>query len=243
MKAKIIKDRSGGVNWVHCCWLFSSLLCLFMDSKYYLLPVGTDRREVANFYTHLTGVILSMIGLPFLIAHISKSGLPVFGFWVFGISSIVLYASSTLYHGVQRPKLKFQLEKVDHICIYFLIAGTNTPFAQLYLDTPYREYFLFSLWGLVLLGTLYKLFFFGRWKIFSVLFYLFLGWMAALVMPIMLEQMPISSFWWIVIGGGSYSIGVIFYVWKKMTYHHAIWHLFVLGGTAGHYIALWQTTS
>ncbi|MBR9919678.1 MAG: hemolysin III family protein [Bacteroidetes bacterium] len=212
-----------------------------MKYNYFLLPGDTDSEEAANFYTHGLGILLSILGLPFLIQKAISVGNPETGYWIFGFSAIILYSSSTLYHGVQRPKLKFRLRKLDHICIYFLIAGTHTPFAQLYLDTPFREYYLISLWSLVAIGTIYKLFFFGRWKVFSTVFYLLLGWMAVFVIPIMLKEMPWDCFWWILAGGVSYSMGVIFFVRDKMRFHHAIWHLFVLGGTACHYIALWQT--
>jgi hemolysin III len=206
-----------------------------------LLPRTTPPAEVANFYTHAVGVFLCLVGLPLLVSRVEAASLPTFGFWVFGISAIILYFASTIYHGVQRPKQKYLLQKLDHIAIYFLIAGTNTPFVQLYLDAPWNLYYLLAMWGLVFMGTIYKIFFFGRWPIFSTIFYLALGWMAVLVIPAMMNSMPMTSFWWIVIGGVSYSVGVIFYSWERLYYHHAIWHVFVLGGTAGHYMALWST--
>ncbi|MFT5764838.1 MAG: hemolysin III, partial [Saprospiraceae bacterium] len=98
--------------------------------------------------------------------------------------------------------------------------------------------YLITLWGLILIGILYKIFLIGRWKWFSLAFYIFLGWMAVFIIPSMKDQMSSSVFYWILAGGVSYTTGTIFFAWEKLPYHHAIWHLFVLGGSAGHYVAM-----
>ena len=90
------------------------------------------------------------------------------------------------------------------------------------------------------IGTLYKLFLFGRFHGLSVIFYLVMGWMAIFTLPPMLDQMQDQTLYWIVIGGVSYTVGVIFYIWKRLPYHHAIWHLFALGGSVGHFLAVWS---
>lgn len=203
------------------------------------MAVPTIQQERANAITHGFGLLLGMIAVPALLIH--KFGTASMGLWwglvVFGFSLLLVYAASTLYHSATNPRIKYGLQVADHISIYFLIAGTHTPLLLYYLP---GSVYLFVIWGLVAAGTLYKLFFFNRWEWLSVTFYVGMGWMGVLTIPSMAESMSASTINGVVIGGILYTIGVVFYAWRRLTYHHAIWHLFVIGGTAAHFWAIWM---
>ena len=196
--------------------------------------------ELASAITHGIGVLLCLVGVPILLGLATKEGtwFQLLGLSIFSFSLLLVYATSTIYHSIAIPRWKSKLQIADHISIYFLIAGTHTPFLLYYLNNSTGHFYLFLLWFLVLIGLIYKLFFFGKFRIFSVLFYLALGWMAVFTIPPMLGDMRNECLQWIIIGGAFYTSGVLFYLWESLPYHHAIWHLFVIGGSLGHYIAL-----
>ena len=199
-----------------------------------------SNEEWASAYTHGIGALLCLIGTPVLLTLGAQKGawFEILGLSIFSFSLLLVYATSTIYHSISIPKWKYKLQVADHISIYFLIAGTHTPFLLYYLNNSTGYVYLAILWGLVLFGLFYKLFFFGKFRIFSVLFYLGLGWMAVFTIPPMLDQMTSACLYWIIIGGAFYTAGVLFYLWESLPYHHAIWHLFVIGGSLGHFIAL-----
>lgn len=153
---------------------------------------------------------------------------------------LLVYSSSTLYHSASQARTKYYLRKLDHISIYFLIAGTHTPFLVFYLPNGLGMFFLIVLWGTVLAGVVYKVFFFDRWPRLSLALYLLMGWMGAITVPFMWEHMPSSIIWNILWGGLAYTFGTVFFVWHKLPYHHAIWHLFVMAGTGFHFFAVWM---
>ena len=204
--------------------------------------IGTElsSEEIANALTHGIGILLGLVGVPLLMAFGAASGdwNLMLGLAVFSFSLLLVYVTSTIYHSVITRRLKQVFRRLDHISIYFLIAGTHTPFLLYYLPNATGLFFLGILWGMVALGIIYKLFFFGRLEILSVLFYLGMGWMAVFTIPPMLQQMSDTCLYWIIGGGVSYTVGVAFYLWERLPYHHAVWHLFVIGGTFGHYMAL-----
>ncbi|MEL6924882.1 MAG: hemolysin III family protein, partial [Bacteroidota bacterium] len=117
-------------------------------------------------------------------------------------------------------------------------AGTHTPLLLLYLDNGWGIFYLVVLWVMVLCGTLYKIFLFGKYPLASLIFYLVMGWMAVFSLPAMFEAMSAGTFGWLLAGGLSYTVGTIFYAWEKINYSHAIWHLFVIGGTSAHYVSV-----
>jgi hemolysin III len=198
------------------------------------------REERANVITHGLGLLLSLIGFPLLLYYGGGKAEQhhIAGLAVFGGSMLAVYLASTVYHCLLRETLKRVFRVIDHISIYFLIAGTHTPFLLYYMNNPTGRFYLIILWSLVLLGVLYKLFFFEKFEILSVIFYLGMGWMAVFTVPPMLDQISNATLGWIIAGGLSYSLGVIFFLWEKLPYNHAVWHLFVLGGTAGHFAAV-----
>jgi hemolysin III len=201
------------------------------------------KEEKANVLIHVPGILLALGGSPILMktaAANGASGGQIFGIALFGVSMLVLYLASIVYHSVHDPARKRTARKFDHIAIYFLIAGTQTPFILKYLDSPKGWVYLTILWGLGLAGTIGKLLAIGKWDRLSLALYLFMGWMAVFVLPDIWPVMSGEVLMWIGIGGFFYTTGVFFYIRKKMPYAHAMWHLFVLAGTAGHYVALWK---
>ena len=204
------------------------------------VPSRIEREEFANAITHGFGVLLTLVGAPVLLSLGTKGGdkYQVLGLSIYCFSLLMVYTASTVYHSIGHPWYKRVFRKIDHIGIYFLIAGTHTPFLVKYLNNGLGTFYLGILWGLVVIGIFYKAFFIHRLKILSIIFYLGLGWMAVLTIPPMLEQMNDSCFYWIIIGGAFYMLGVIFYLWEKLPYNHSIWHLFVIAGSIGHFIAM-----
>lgn len=219
--------------------------------NYFLNTVLPTRRpeisdeEWANILTHGLGVLLILIGLPILLysGMLSSMWYQIAGLLIFGLSLLLVYTVSTIYHLVWSLHLKHRWRIADHISIYFLIAGTHTPLILYYLNNSTGMFYLILLWSLVAIGVLYKLLFFDRFELLSVFFYLALGWMAVFTIPPMLETMGYTCLYWIIAGGLSYTLGIVFYLWQRLRYHHAIWHLFVLGGSFGHFMAVWECVS
>lgn len=199
-----------------------------------------EKYEIANAITHGLGILLSLIAaIPLVSIGVQNwEWYHVAGLSTFCLSLLLVYTSSTIYHCVKKPYSKKLFRKIDHICIYILIGGTHTPFVLKYLNNNYGHYYLLTLWGLIILGVLYKIFLIEKWQWLSLAFYIFLGWMAIFIIPVMWNELPLIVFTWILTGGILYSLGTIFYSWKKLPYHHSIWHMFVLGGSIGHYIAM-----
>jgi len=156
---------------------------------------------------------------------------------------LLVYTCSTLYHSFHQPKVKRVLHILDHISIYFMIAGSYTPFVLTYLYNTTGITLLSILWGLTIIGSFFKLFFTGRFEKLSVALYLIMGWMIVFIARPVVANLPMDCILMILAGGLSYTIGVIFYRWEKSPYHHAIWHLFVLGGSICHYIAVWKVVA
>lgn len=151
---------------------------------------------------------------------------------------MMVYICSTLYHSFAHPLTKRILRTFDHVSIYFLIAGSYTPFMLFYFNFAAGHIALIGVWILVLIGTVFKIFFTGKWDNISTAIYLLMGWMILLFGKRLLTEVPSDVFFWIAFGGAFYTFGIVFYVWKRFTYHHAIWHVFVLLGSFGHYMAV-----
>jgi hemolysin III len=184
---------------------------------------------------------LGLIGIPFLL--IRANGLAEIGFLLaclaFSIGILMVYSSSTLYHLAKPGHRKDHFQKADHISIYFLIAGSYTPMILKVLPREKAILFLAILWAFVLAGSIFKFFFAGKYKFVSVGLYLAMGWISVFLIKAMWENLSGESLTWILLGGLSYTIGVFFYVQSNRLYFHAIWHIFVLLGTASHFFAIW----
>ena len=196
--------------------------------------------EVANTVTHGFGLFLSIVGFVFLVIMASVKG----DFWhiassiVYGLSLVVLYAASTFYHGATSPRLKPILQMVDHCCIYLLIAGSYTPFTLIVLRGSFGYSLFFFAWTFALAGILLKVFFGKRFPVVSVISYLLMGWIGVFAVEPLFAALGFVPIALVVAGGISYSLGVIFFAWKRFQHHHAIWHVFVLAGSIFHYLAI-----
>jgi hemolysin III len=196
--------------------------------------------ERANALTHGLGLLLSLAGIPGLIAMAARHGdaWHVVSCSVYGATLIVLYAASTLYHLALEPGRKRLFRVVDHACIYLLIAGTYTPFTLVTLRGGWGWTLFGLVWGLAALGICVKVFWRGRCEIASTVAYILMGWLAMVAVKPMLAQFPVGCFAWVLAGGITYTVGTVFYALDRRPYLHAIWHVFVLAGSACHYVAV-----
>ena len=196
--------------------------------------------EIANSVTHGIGLVASLIALPVLvIAGLSRGDLwLVVGFTIFAVSMIALYAASTTYHALPHSPAKRVARRLDHAAIYLLIAGTYTPFTLGVLRGGWGWLMLGIIWSLAILGVLFKTVYGVRYHRASTVVYVLMGWLALLAAQPLLANMPVPGIAWLVAGGLLYTGGVVFFVWKHLRYSHMVWHLFVLGGTVCHFIAV-----
>lgn len=204
---------------------------------YRQLTVG---EEIANSITHGIGTLLSIAALVLLIvfAAIKGNAWHVVSFTIFGSTLVLLYLSSTLYHSFSNPKIKNIFARFDHAAIFFLIAGTYTPILLSNLRGVLGWTLFFIIWGLAIAGAVIRSIYLTRFRKLMVAIYVMMGWMFVFAIRTMLEITPADSLMFLFIGGGLYTIGVIFYVWRSLPYGHGIWHLFVLGGSIMHFFAV-----
>ena len=204
----------------------------------------TIGEEIANSISHGAGALGAAAVIPILVGHALRRGAgarEVAGAIVFGASVLLLYLGSTLYHALPHGRFKRAFRIAEHMAIYFLIAGTYTPFMLGVLRGPLGTGMLWAIWLLTGIGVLFKTFGGTRFPRFSTILYLLMGWVSVIGIRSLWRLMPHAGFYWLVAGGLAYTIGVVFYVrdhhWR---YGHFVWHLFVLAGTACHFCAvLW----
>ena len=196
--------------------------------------------ELANAITHGVGLVFSIIGFVILLALAVMRGGPwqIAGCAIYGVTLVCLYAASTLYHSVLSPRFKRALLIFDHCAIYSLIAGTYTPFLLVNLRGPWGWSLFGVMWGLALGGILFKLWFVDHFPIMSTSFYVLMAWAGVVAVKPVLAQVPAAGLFWLVVGGLMYMLGVVFYASKRIPHHHAIWHIFVMGGSTCHYVAV-----
>ncbi len=202
-------------------------------------PISRQTRgeEIANCLTHGIGAALGVAGLVLLVVYSALAGSVrgVVAFSVYGATLILLYLMSTVYHSVRSLRWKAFFQVMDHVSIYFLIAGSYTPL-MLIAAPPAWGWSLFGvLWGLALLGVVFKIFFTGRFDLISTLIYLFMGWIIVFFFYPVMMGFPGMGIAWLFIGGACYSLGTVFYLWEGLPFHHSLWHLFVLGGSISHF--------
>lgn len=202
--------------------------------------VYTPKEELANILTHALGALLGVVGLGVLV-HLAAAHHSVWhstSAWIFGLSIILLYSASTAYHATRAPAKKHVLRKVDHACIFLLIAGTYTPYLLVNLRGPVGWSLFGVIWGLAIAGVILKFWFTGRYGKLSTGIYIGMGWMVVVATRPMLRSVPHDGLWLLLAGGLSYTCGTVFYMWKSLPYHHGLWHLCVLGGTACHFASI-----
>ncbi len=196
--------------------------------------------EIANSVTHGAGLLLSLAGLVVLVILAAKKGTPwhIVSVSVYGVTLVLLYGASTVYHAVRAPRWKHYLRIIDHSSIYLLIAGTYTPFMLVNLRGPWGWTLFGLVWGLAVAGILFKIWFVDHFAFLSTAVYVAMGWMAVIAIKPVFAAVPSGGLLWLLAGGLSYTIGVAFFAWNKLPYNHTIWHLFVLGGSISHYLAV-----
>lgn len=204
-------------------------------------PPYTIKEEIWNSIIHGVGIALSIACLVILVMFSAFDGnvWAVVSTAIFGTSMIVLYSASTIYHAISSKKWKTRLKKFDHISIYYLIAGTYTPFLLVNMRGAIGWTLFGIVWGLALIGTFLKLLSSGSGtKLWSIGLYLMMGWMVVFASKQLVANLPIIGLVFLILGGAFYTLGIIFYIWKSKKYTHAIWHFFVLVGTIMHFFAV-----
>ncbi|TSB46108.1 PAQR family membrane homeostasis protein TrhA [Alkalicoccobacillus porphyridii] len=202
--------------------------------------VFSKGEEIANAITHGIGALLSLAGLVLLIVYSSLYGTVwhIVSFSIYGTSMLILYAASTLVHSFPPGKVKDLFEILDHSAIYLFIAGTYTPILFIVVQGALGWTLFGVIWGIATLGIVFKIFFVKKFLVISTLFYLLMGWMALFAIKPIISALPLAGVAFLVGGGLLYSLGTIFYIWRGFKFHHAVWHLFVLGGTILHFFLI-----
>jgi hemolysin III len=198
------------------------------------------KEEIAHSVSHGIGALLSVLALVIMIIYSSQYGdaWHVVSSSIYGATLVMLYSSSTLYHAVTLPDLKKILQKLDHAAIFLLIAGTYTPFTLVNLRGGWGWTLFAMVWSIAIAGMIMELIVQKRYQRVSLGLYLGLGWLVMIAIEPMIANVATGGLILLLIGGLFYSLGVIFYVWETLLYHHAIWHLFVLAGSACHFFAV-----
>jgi hemolysin III len=203
------------------------------------LQTYDPHEEKINAISHALGAVLAAVASIFML--IKGSYLPLgqfIGLCVYALSLILLFAASSLYHYAESPQRRGWYKKLDHTAIYYLIAGTYTPFLSIAIPTAKAQYLLIALWVIAGIGTLFKLIFIHRFQKISLIAYLAMGWLALLIMDDMQRFLSDQALTYLIIGGLAYTIGALFYALKRVRYTHAIWHVFVLIGAGSHFLAI-----
>lgn len=194
--------------------------------------------EKLNVYSHALGIVLFLIGA-FYLLNLNKEAYLFWSLVIYGCTLVLLFTASTVYHSVYEKTLKFNLRKLDHISIYYLIAGTYTPICVSLLKNGKGFLLLYLVWGIAFFGTFLKLFFTGRFEVFSLILYGVMGWLVVLDIPYILTLKEVN-FSWLAVGGFFYTFGIIFYAIKRIPFNHFIWHIFVLLGAASHWYFIYS---
>ena len=200
------------------------------------MRIQTKLEEQLNAISHAFGALLGIAAIVLLIVFDThKTEWSLFSVIVYGVSIIVLFTASTLYHAVKREKVKHYFRIIDHIGIYLLIAGTYTPVLLITLEDSLGWTLFWVVWGIAGFGVVLKLFFTGRFSVFSTLLYLLMGWLIVFDFSTLSSLVHPNAILLLIAGGLAYTVGIIFYAIEKIPYNHVIWHLFVLTGAICHF--------
>ncbi len=205
-----------------------------------LIPRYTFADELASSIIHGVGIVLSIAGLAVLVAFASLHGnaLTVVACAVFGTSLILLYTASTLYHSISLAAAKPALRALDHMAIYVLIAGTYTPFTLIAMPGIWGWSLFLAVWSLALAGSALELGLLGRYRKLSVLLYVGMGWIGMIAFGPLSHHLQTGGMLLLLGGGAAYTLGVPFYLWRKLPFQHTLWHVFVLTGSVLHFLAV-----
>ncbi|MDD9156178.1 hemolysin III family protein [Aliivibrio sp. S4TY2] len=202
----------------------------------------SKKEELANSLSHALGMVFGVVALILLLVKANAADadwLTIASMSVYGASIILLFLASTLYHSIAAPKAKRLLKTLDHCAIFLLIAGSYTPYLLVSLRTPLAYWLMGVIWAIALIGIIGKIVFVYRFKKLSLITYLIMGWLSVIAVYQLVIHIDINGVILLGLGGVIYSLGVIFYVAKKIPYNHAIWHLFVLGGCITQFLSIY----
>lgn len=204
------------------------------------LPQYSKGEEIANSITHGVGVVLSVAGLAVLTAFASLFGTVwhIVSCSIYGAMQVLLYTTSTLYHSIPVSRAKKVLRILDHSAIFLLIAGTYTPFALVNMRGPWGWSLLAFVWAIAIIGIVSQGFLIRRNPAIGLLLYVAMGWSVVVGIKPLIESVAFGGIVLLVLGGLCYTLGSLFYIWRRVKFHHAIWHLFVLGGSIFHFFAI-----
>lgn len=196
--------------------------------------------EMANRLTHALGAAFSVAGLVLMVVFSARYGdaWQVVSTAIFGATLVLLYTASTVYHSIRDERLSRILQKFDHAAIFLLIAGTYTPFVLVTLRGPWGWSLFGVVWGMAAAGVALKFWYAGRFTVISTLIYIIMGWLVLIALKPLSTALPAGGMRLLVAGGLCYTGGAVFYLWRQLPYHHAIWHLFVLGGSVCHWASV-----
>jgi len=200
------------------------------------------KEEFINVLSHGIGFLLSILALVILVISASLSGdvWHIVSFSIYGFSLVMLYLASTLFHSSKDLKRRKRLNVFDHASIYILIAGTYTPYLLVTLRGPWGWSLFGIVWGFAILGVILKLFFTGRFRLLSSIAYVALGWIIIIAIKPLIQNLDSGGLFWLFAGGVAYTIGALLYMLKNMPYNHATFHIFVLIGSACHFISIYS---
>ena len=212
-----------------------------MDKNYNQIASESSAERLFNSITHGVGSVLSVVALVLMVVYASynSDAWSIVGVSVFGATLILLYMSSTLYHAFPRGRVKQIFKTLDQSFIYLLIAGTYTPVLLITLRTTLGWIVFGLIWAMAIGGITHRIFFFDKLKTLSVVSYITMGWLSLIVFKSLLNAASVGLVVWLLIGGAFYTGGLIFYNWEKLPFNHAIWHLFVLGGSFSHFMGIY----
>ena len=212
-----------------------------MDSQNKPFSSESLSERLFNTITHGIGSVLSIVALVLMVVYASynSDAWSIVGVSIFGSTLILLYMSSTLYHAFSNGRVKQIFKTLDQSFIYLLIAGTYTPVLLITLRNTLGWTVFGLVWAMAIGGITHRIFFFDKLKKLSLISYIVMGWLSLIVFKSLLNAAPAELVVWLLIGGAFYTGGLIFYSWEKLPFNHAIWHLFVLGGSFSHFIGIY----
>lgn len=200
----------------------------------------TLAEELFNSISHGIGAVLSIVALVVLVSFASIKGdiWRIVSFSIYGATLIFLYTSSTLYHSIFHEKTKRVFRVFDHVAIFIFIAGSYTPITLVAMRGNWGWALFGVIWGIAIIGTILKIVAINKLKKLSVFLYVLMGWLVIVAIKPMMEMLPPGFFSWLLAGGLLYTVGVVFYVGKKIPFNHCVWHLFVLAGSSAHFLGI-----
>jgi len=199
------------------------------------------REEKVNAVTHFAGILFGLISVPILILNACENcgHYVIAGIVMYGLSFLMVFTFSSIFHLQKEGGRTRHIFKIlDHISIYFFIAGTYTPLILIFVNNNFGFTLLAIIWLLAIVGTIFKTYYCGRFEIVSTIVYVAMGWMLLAGGDAFFSQMPSTVIWLIIAGGILFTVGVVFYIWRWFVYHHAVWHVLVLAGAICHYVAV-----